>query len=64
MNDSVSKTIARMEYPPLITQGKVYERPAVDCCIIGEGSKDVFYCLLDKKKEASICEIALKATQD
>ena len=59
--------VQALEFAPLIIRGRAYERSAIDCCIAGNReyySNDTFFCIKDKKEDVSVCEIALKATQD
>ena len=59
--------VKALEFAPLIIRGRAYERSVMDCCIAGNReyySNDAFFCIMDKKEDVSVCEIALKATQD
>lgn len=67
LNDEVKKAIAQLGFPPPKFWAKAAERPLMDCCLAGKAgteSEDVFFCTLELPEDASVCEMALNATQD
>lgn len=66
LNDEVRNAIGKLEYAPLVIQGKAEERPAITCCIEGESGSDgadAFYCMTEIPY-SGVCKRAPEATQD